>query len=49
MPHWPQAAGQFCDPLDICSRELVEDSLVFPERYLDNKEKARGQVLPELF
>ena len=37
MPHWPQAAGQFCDPLDICSRELVEDSLVFPVRYSHNK------------
>ena len=37
MPHWPHAASQFCDPLDICSRELVEDSLVFPERYSHNK------------
>ena len=38
MPHWPQAAGQFCDPLDICSRELVEDSLVFPERTRKKRE-----------
>ena len=35
MPHWPQAAGQFCDPLDICSRELVEDSLIFPENHTE--------------
>ena len=31
----PRAAGQFCDPLDIRSSELVEDFLIFPENHTE--------------